>query len=176
MFKRTTSRWMPAQSHHLDRILRVPLIFKALFARFFDNACRRIRGRLIASPRLSSPRSPPTGSNGPCRQARIPTRVAFCCPVVALSLIAGATASIAQAAEGCDALGLSQTDVNECYANAYKRVDAELNVLYQQITARLKDDKATTKLLVAAQRRGWRSATPSAIFRRPGFPAVAPMG
>ena len=32
------------------------------------------------------------------------------------------------------------------------QADAELNVLYRQITARLKDDKATTELLVAAQR------------------------
>ena len=38
------------------------------------------------------------------------------------------------------------------YGNAYKKADAELNVLYRQITARLKDDKATTELLVAAQR------------------------
>ena len=33
-----------------------------------------------------------------------------------------------------------------------KKADAELNALYRQITARLKDDQATTKLLVAAQR------------------------
>jgi uncharacterized protein YecT (DUF1311 family) len=42
--------------------------------------------------------------------------------------------------------------LNECYGNAYKEAAAELNVLYRQITARLKDDKATTELLVAAQR------------------------
>ena len=35
---------------------------------------------------------------------------------------------------------------------SYKKADAELNVLYRQIIARLKDDKATAKLLVAAQR------------------------
>ena len=79
-------------------------------------------------------------------------RVALCCLLVAPSLIVGATASIAQAAGGCDAPGLSQAELNECYGNAYKKADAELNVLYRQITARLKDDKATTKLLVAAQR------------------------
>jgi uncharacterized protein YecT (DUF1311 family) len=72
--------------------------------------------------------------------------------LVAVSLIAGATASIAQAAEGCDAPGLSQGEVNDCYGNAYKMADAELNVLYRQITARLRDDEATTTLLVAAQR------------------------
>ena len=78
--------------------------------------------------------------------------VAFYCLLVALSLFAGATASTAQAADGCDAPGLSQAELNECYGNAYKKADAELNVLYRQITARLKDDQATTKLLVAAQR------------------------
>ena len=78
--------------------------------------------------------------------------VAFYCLLVALSLFVGATASTAQAADGCDALGLSQAGLNDCYGNAYKEADAELNVLYRQITARLKDDKATTKLLVAAQR------------------------
>ena len=82
----------------------------------------------------------------------MPLRVAFCCLFAALSLIVGATASIARAADGCDAPGLSQAELNECYCNAYKKADAELNVLYRQITARLKDDKATTKLLVEAQR------------------------
>ena len=33
-----------------------------------------------------------------------------------------------------------------------QKADAELNVLYRRITNRLKDDKATTKVLVAAQR------------------------
>ena len=79
-------------------------------------------------------------------------RTAFCCLLVGLSLIAGATASVLQAAESSDAPGLSQAELNECYGNAYKEADAELNVLYRQITARLKDDKATTELLVAAQR------------------------
>ena len=78
--------------------------------------------------------------------------VAFYCLLVALSLFAGATASTARAADGCDAPGLSQAELNECYGNAYKKADAELNVLYRQITARLKDNKATTELLVAAQR------------------------
>ena len=79
-------------------------------------------------------------------------RVAFCCLLVALSLIAGAIASSTQAAEDCDAPGLSQAELNDCFGNVFKKADAELNVLYRQITARLKDDQATTKLLVAAQR------------------------
>src|SRR5215472_12355064 len=82
----------------------------------------------------------------------MPMRVAFCCLLVGLSLIAGATASVLQAAESCDSPGLSQAELNECYGNAYKEADAELNVPYRQITARLKDDKATAELLVVAQR------------------------
>lgn len=82
----------------------------------------------------------------------MPMPVAFCYFLVGLSLIAGATASVVQAAESCDVLSLSQAELNECYGNAYKKTDAELNVLFRQITARLKDDEATAKLLVAAQR------------------------
>ena len=77
-------------------------------------------------------------------------RGAFCCVFVAFSLIAGA--SIARAAEDCEAPGLSQAELNDCYGNAYKKADAELNVLYRQITDRLKDDKETAGLLVAAER------------------------
>jgi uncharacterized protein YecT (DUF1311 family) len=66
------------------------------------------------------------------------------------SLIAGA--SIAQADEDCDARGLSQAELNDCYGDAYKKADAELNVLYRQITDRMKDDKETAGLLVAAER------------------------
>ena len=76
-------------------------------------------------------------------------RNALCCLLVAFSV---AGSSIAQAAEGCDVPGLNQSELNDCYGNAYKKGDSELNVLYRQITDRLKDDKATTKLLVAAQR------------------------
>ena len=77
-------------------------------------------------------------------------RGALCCVLVAFSLIAGA--SIAQADEDCDARGLSQAELNDCYGDAYKKADAELNVLYRQITDRLKDDKETAGLLVAAER------------------------
>jgi uncharacterized protein YecT (DUF1311 family) len=80
-------------------------------------------------------------------------RIVFCCCLgVVLSLIAGGNASVARAAAGCNTPGLSQADLNECYGNAYKKADAELNALYRQITGRLKNDQATTKLLVAAQR------------------------
>jgi len=65
-------------------------------------------------------------------------------------LIASGTPT--NAAESCDTGSSSQADLNECYGNAYKKSDAELNSLYKQITVRLKDDAATTKLLVAAQK------------------------
>ena len=58
----------------------------------------------------------------------MPMRTAFCCLLVGLSLIAGATGSILQAAERCDVSGLSQAELNECYGN-YKEADVELNVL-----------------------------------------------
>jgi hypothetical protein len=57
------------------------------------------RRALIASPCLSCSRSLLIGSNRPCRQTRMPMRVVFCCLLVGLSLIAGATASVVQAAE-----------------------------------------------------------------------------
>jgi hypothetical protein len=41
-------------------------------------------------------------------------RVALCRLLVGLSLIAGAIASVLQAAESCDAPGLSQAELNEC--------------------------------------------------------------
>ena len=67
-------------------------------------------------------------------------------------LVASASGTPANAAESCDTGSSSQADLNECYSNAYKKSDGELNALYKQITARLKDDAATTKLLVAAQK------------------------
>jgi uncharacterized protein YecT (DUF1311 family) len=87
-------------------------------------------------------------------------RVAFSCLLVALSLLASPPASIAQADEACDTPHSSQAELNDCFGNAYKKSDAQLNGLYKQITGRLKDDQATTKLLVTAQRAwvGFRDA------------------
>jgi uncharacterized protein YecT (DUF1311 family) len=63
-----------------------------------------------------------------------------------------APASVVRAAEDCDLPNRSQADLNDCYGNTYKASDAQLNALYKQIESRLKDDVATTKLLVTAQR------------------------
>lgn len=54
----------------------------------------------------------------------------------------------------------NQTDMNICAGHAYAKSDAQLNTLYKQIEARLKDDADTMKLLVTAQRAwvGFRDA------------------
>ncbi|MBC3366539.1 lysozyme inhibitor LprI family protein [Pseudomonas sp. SWRI154] len=54
----------------------------------------------------------------------------------------------------------SQGDLNQCSAQENKAADKELNSLYKQITARLKDNAETTQLLVKAQRAwiGFRDA------------------
>ncbi|CAN7390858.1 MULTISPECIES: lysozyme inhibitor LprI family protein [Ensifer] len=45
-----------------------------------------------------------------------------------------------------------QATMNECADKSLKASDTELNTLYKQIEARLKDDQDTTKLLIAAQK------------------------
>ncbi|MHC8319512.1 lysozyme inhibitor LprI family protein [Pseudomonas sp. GB2N2] len=47
-----------------------------------------------------------------------------------------------------------QATMNQCAAQQNKAADKELNTLYQQITARLKGNPDSKKLLVGAQ-RGW---------------------
>jgi uncharacterized protein YecT (DUF1311 family) len=46
----------------------------------------------------------------------------------------------------------SQTVMNMCADQAYRKTDAELNALYRQITDRLKHDKEATGLLINAQK------------------------
>ena len=46
----------------------------------------------------------------------------------------------------------TQTEMNACANEAFKRSDAELNAVYGQIKKRLKNDIDATKLLVTAQR------------------------
>lgn len=66
-------------------------------------------------------------------------------------LIAGA----AKAADDCDNAS-DQTTMNVCAGDALKKSDKQLNDLYKQVEARLKDDADTTKLLVSAQ-KAWIS-------------------
>ncbi|QAY87280.1 lysozyme inhibitor LprI family protein [Pseudomonas arsenicoxydans] len=58
--------------------------------------------------------------------------------------------SIAHAAD-CDN-AIDQATMNQCAAQQNKAADKELNVLYQQITNRLKSTPDSKKLLVGAQR------------------------
>lgn len=55
-------------------------------------------------------------------------------------------------ADDCDKATGGQAGLNECYGNVFKKTDAELNKLYKEIEARLKDDADTTKRLVTAQK------------------------
>lgn len=70
-----------------------------------------------------------------------------------------ATPSFAFAQDNCGDK-TNQTDMNICAGQAYEKADKELNAVYKQIEARLKDDADTTKLLVAAQKAwiGFRDA------------------
>lgn len=73
--------------------------------------------------------------------------------LAALLAVAAASAGPARAqADGCDNAQAGQADLNECYGKAFKASDAELNTLYKEIEARLKDDPDRARLLVAAQR------------------------
>lgn len=68
--------------------------------------------------------------------------------LLAIAVVAGPTSA---KAEECDNVQ-GQADLNECYGKAFKASDAELNKLYKEIVARLKDDPDTAKLLVTTQR------------------------
>ena len=71
--------------------------------------------------------------------------------VVGLSLLAFSTAfhRSAQAQECADQ---TQMGLDQCAGAAYKKTDAQLNKIYGQITARLKDAPDTKAQLVTAQK------------------------
>ncbi|NTZ93718.1 lysozyme inhibitor LprI family protein [Pseudomonas koreensis] len=58
---------------------------------------------------------------------------------------------LAHAAVDC-ANASGQATMNQCAGQEFKSTDKELNVVYQQITGRLKDNPDRKKLLVGAQR------------------------
>ncbi|MFI8226844.1 lysozyme inhibitor LprI family protein [Pseudomonas sp. NPDC085632] len=66
---------------------------------------------------------------------------------------------LAHAAVDC-ANASDQATMNQCAGQDFKAADKELNTVYQQITARLKDNPDGKKLLVSAQRAwlGFRDA------------------
>lgn len=67
-----------------------------------------------------------------------------------ITLFAVASAPTATAMD-CDQPG-SQKEMTDCAKQDYDKSDAKLNVTYALIKDRLKDDDATTKLLVNTQR------------------------
>lgn len=77
------------------------------------------------------------------------TRTAGALRLIGTALLLGGIAHAARA--DCDA-NATQTDLNLCTGAKVEAADAELNALYKQIGARLKDDPATAKRMVAAQR------------------------
>ena len=69
----------------------------------------------------------------------------------ALVLASGAQAQVMN----CDKAS-TQTDMNLCAGQAYRKSDAALNTAYRDVMARLKDDKNGTTQLQAAQ-KAWLS-------------------
>lgn len=80
-------------------------------------------------------------------------------PRLLLALTPFLFTSVAHAAVDC-ANASDQATMNQCAGQEYKAADKELNAVYQQITARLKDNADARKLLVSAQRAwvGFRDA------------------
>jgi len=80
-------------------------------------------------------------------------------PRLLLALTPFLFTSIAHAAVDC-ANASDQSTMNQCAGQEYKAADKELNAVYQQITARLKENAEGKKLLVSAQRAwiGFRDA------------------
>ncbi|AXI62562.1 urease-associated protein [Pseudomonas kribbensis] len=80
-------------------------------------------------------------------------------PRLLLALTPFLFTSVAHAAVDC-ANASDQATMNQCAGQEYKAADKELNAVYQQITARLKDNAEGKKLLVNAQRAwiGFRDA------------------
>ncbi|MFC3324800.1 lysozyme inhibitor LprI family protein [Mesorhizobium cantuariense] len=68
-------------------------------------------------------------------------------PILVTPLFAG----VARAADDC-ANAQDQTTMNECAGKDFTTADKKLNDAYKQIEGRLKDDAASKKLLVDAQR------------------------
>ena len=72
-------------------------------------------------------------------------------PRLLLALTPFLFSPLAHAAVDC-ANASDQATMNQCAGQEFKSTDKELNVVYQQITGRLKDNPDRKKLLVGAQR------------------------
>jgi len=64
-----------------------------------------------------------------------------------------------------------QATMNQCASQQHAAADKELNALYQQITARLKANPDSKKLLVGAQRSWIAFRDAECKFRRQGWKA-----
>ena len=69
---------------------------------------------------------------------------------IGLALAIALVSDTAGATECLD--GLSQTGMNICTYQAFRRTDAELNSVYQQIMGRLRTDAGTAQYMTMAQR------------------------
>jgi uncharacterized protein YecT (DUF1311 family) len=72
-------------------------------------------------------------------------------PRLLLTLMPFLFSPLVHAAVDC-ANASDQATMNQCAGQAFKAADKELNAVYQQITARLKNNPDSKKLLVSAQR------------------------
>lgn len=72
-------------------------------------------------------------------------------PALMVAGLAGLTGLVPTAWADACADASDQATMNKCAGKALKASDGELNTLYKQIEARLKDDQDKTRLLVAAQ-------------------------
>jgi len=67
-------------------------------------------------------------------------------------ILIAACLGFAPPALALDCPGETQAAMDQCADAAYRKADDALNKEYQEITRRLKDDTATAKLLVSAQK------------------------
>jgi uncharacterized protein YecT (DUF1311 family) len=72
--------------------------------------------------------------------------------LITLSAMTAVASHQTARADECDNAQGGQAGLNECYDKMFKKSDAELNKLYKEIEARLKDNPDQKKLLVTAQR------------------------
>jgi uncharacterized protein YecT (DUF1311 family) len=72
--------------------------------------------------------------------------LAFC------AMLSAVPAAYAEAAYAEECQDQTQSGLDVCADKSYKKADAALNGVYKDITHRLKDDAATAKLLVQAQK------------------------
>jgi len=71
--------------------------------------------------------------------------------VIFLAAVLSLTAQASD--DACFEKAQTQAQLNECAFNSWKQADVELNLLYQQIGNRLRNDQKARQLMVDAQRK-----------------------